>query len=381
VSTDSSPGSDETPAADRGATSPAVGAGAISPAVGAGADSPAVSPGAGLPAANAESPGPAPSVVVLAGGYGGAKLSHGLALASVARAEHGAPALDLSIIVNTGDDLEFHGLAVSPDLDTVMYTLAGLANDETGWGVRDETWSTSAMLRQYGADTWFALGDRDMATHVRRTELLREGRRLTEVTTELATWLGVAARLLPMTDDPVRTEISTADGWLEFQDYFVRRGQRDTVLEIRRRGADVAQPTAEVLAAIAAAHLIVIAPSNPFVSVGTILAVPGMLEALLAAAAPVVAVSPVVGGKALRGPADRMLESLGGRASASGVVEHYRERYPGLVDTWVIDVTDAAEARVLRGAGVSLDLRDTVMVSDAHRQRLAEEILAAHLPS
>ena len=182
-------------------------------------------------------------VVVLAGGYGGAKLSHGLALGlGRPRRAGGEAPLDLSVIVNTGDDLELHGLSVSPDLDTVMYTLAGLANDETGWGVRDETWSTSEMLGRYGAETWFALGDRDMATHVRRTQLLREGHGLTEVTAELAARLGVAARLLPMTDDPVRTELRTPDGWLEFQEYFVRRGQRDTVLEIRRHGHRVGPP-------------------------------------------------------------------------------------------------------------------------------------------
>jgi LPPG:FO 2-phospho-L-lactate transferase len=319
-------------------------------------------------------------VVALAGGYGGAKLSHGLALASAARAVHGQLPLDLSIVVNTGDDLELHGLFVSPDLDTVMYTLAGLANDETGWGVRDETWSTSEMLGRYGAETWFALGDRDMATHVRRTQLLRGGRRLTEVTEELACELGVAPRLLPMTDEPVRTELRTPDGWLDFQDYFVRRGQRDTVLDIRRRGIETARPTAGVLAAIASARLIVVAPSNPFVSVGTILAVPGMLEALLAALAPVLAISPVVGGKALRGPADRMLESLGGEASAQGVAAHYREHYPGLVDAFVLDALDTAEAEMLRAEGIAVTILDTVMRTHDDRQRLAEEILATHLP-
>jgi len=320
-----------------------------------------------------------PAVTVLAGGYGGAKLSHGMALAAVALAQRGEPALDLTVIVNTGDDLELHGLSVSPDLDTVMYTLAGLADDETGWGVRDETWSTSAMLQRYGAETWFQLGDRDMATHLRRTEGLQAGRRLTDVTAELAERLHVPARLLPMTDDRVRTEVRTPDGWLEFQDYFVRRHQQDTVLEIRRRGIEASRPTAEVLDAVEGAGLIVIAPSNPFVSVGTILAVPGMLEALLGASAPIVAVSPVVGGKALRGPADRMLESLGGRASASGVVEHYQEHYPGLVDVFVIDAVDESEAATLREVGVAIDVRDTVMRTHAHRQRLAEEIVGEHL--
>lgn len=325
-------------------------------------------------------PGPAGiPVVVLAGGYGGAKLSHGLALASSARAGRGEPPLDLSVIVNTGDDLELHGLSICPDLDTVMYTLAGLANDDTGWGVRDETWSATAMLATYGSETWFALGDRDLATHIRRSELLARGRRLTEVTEVLAGHLGVAARLLPMTDARVRTELRTPDGWLEFQDYFVRRGQRDSVLEVRRQGIEAARPTGEVLAAVAEASLIVIAPSNPFVSVGTILAVPGMLGALLAAPAPVVAVSPVVGGAALRGPADRMLVSLGGEASATGVARHYRERYPDLVDTFVIDAVDAAEAEALRATGVAVETRDTVMRSHADRRRLGEALLAAHL--
>jgi LPPG:FO 2-phospho-L-lactate transferase len=235
------------------------------------------------------------------------------------------------------------------------------------------------MLQRYGVATWFGLGDRDIATHLLRTQRLRDGRRLTDVTAELAGGLGVAARVLPMADEPVRTEIRTSHGWLAFQDYFVRRGQADEVLEIRRRGIESSTATREVLAAIATARLIVIAPSNPFVSVGTILAVPGALGALRGASAPVVAVSPVVAGKALRGPADRMLESLGGRASAGGFVEHYQGLYPGLVDTFVIDLADGREAQELRAAGVAVDLFDTVMRTHADRRRLAEEILAAHL--
>jgi len=183
-----------------------------------------------------------------------------------------------------------------------------------------------------------------------------------------------------MTDASVRTRIRTPDGWLDFQDYFVRRGQRDDVLEIHRSGIDDARPTPEVLEAIAAARLIVLAPSNPFVSIGTILAVPGMLEALGRAAAPTVAVSPVVGGKALRGPADRMLVSLGGSASASGIVEHYREHYPGLVDVFVVDETDAAEAADIEATDSKVGLLDTVMRTPGDRQRLAEQILARYLP-
>ena len=318
-------------------------------------------------------------MVVLAGGFGGAKLSHGVALASAARTAAGQAPLDLTVVVNTGDDLELHGLSVSPDLDTVMYTLAGLANDETGWGIRDETWSSSAMLERYGAETWFGLGDRDMATHVRRTQLRRSGLSLTEVTAELAGRLDVPARLLPMTDGRVRTEIRTSAGWLEFQEYFVKRGQVDEVLEIRRRGIDDARPTSEVLRAVAAAQLIVIAPSNPFVSVGTILALPGMLDALLEATAPIEAVSPVVGGAALRGPADKMLRSLGGTASAAGVVAHYREHYAGLVDTFVLDEIDAAEVPALEATGAHIRLLPTVMRSHDDRCDLAQAILAAHL--
>lgn len=314
-------------------------------------------------------------MVVLAGGYGGAKLSHGMALASSARA---VPP-ELVVIVNTGDDLELHGLAVSPDLDTVMYTLAGLANDETGWGVRGETWSTGAMLERYGAETWFGLGDRDMATHIRRTQLRRAGATLTEVTAELCRRLDVPAHLLPMTDDEVRTEIRTPDGWLEFQEYFVKRGQADEVLEVRRRGIETARPTVPVLDAVASADLIVLAPSNPFVSVGTILALPGMLAALLDATAPIVAVSPVVGGAALRGPADKMLRSLGGTASAAGVVVHYRETYPGLVDTFVVDEVDAADVSALEASGAAVELLPTVMRTHDDRRALAAAILDAHL--
>ena len=320
-----------------------------------------------------------PRVIVLAGGYGGAKLSHGVALVSAAREAAGVAPLDLRVIVNTGDDLELHGLAVSPDLDTVMYTLGGLANDETGWGVRDETWSTKAMLERYGAETWFGLGDRDLATHLRRTQLRREGLSLTAATAQLCARLEVPAQLLPMTDDEVRTQIRTPDGWLEFQEYFVKRGQADEVLEIRRLGIEKARPTAQVLAAVAEAELIVIAPSNPFVSVGTILALPGMLEALLGASAPIVAVSPVVGGVALRGPADKMLRSLGGTASAAGVVVHYRQTYPGLVNTFVLDEVDASEAPALAASGVGIELQPTIMRTYDDRRALAQVILDGHL--
>lgn len=314
-------------------------------------------------------------VTVLAGGYGGAKLSHGLALASVERMARGLPGLDLSIVVNTGDDLVLHGLHVSPDLDTVMYTLAGLVDPEHGWGVRDETWSAARMLERYGAETWFRLGDQDLATHILRTAALRAGERLSEVTADLCRRLALPARLLPMTDDAVRTQVRGAEGWLEFQDYFVRRGQRDQVLEVRHTGIASARPTPEALDAIAACELIVLAPSNPFVSIGTILALPGMRDAIHASPARVVAISPIVAGRALRGPADRMFESLGGVPSAAGFVAHYEGHHPGLVDDYVVDLQDADTRITPSRQGVGITAFDTLMVDDAARRRLAEAIL------
>jgi LPPG:FO 2-phospho-L-lactate transferase len=315
-------------------------------------------------------------VTVLAGGYGGAKLSHGFALASAAREGSGGAPLDLAVVVNTGDDLEVHGLYVSPDLDTVMYTLAGLANDATGWGVRDETWNGAAMLERLGARTWFGLGDRDLATNLLRTERLRGGQRLTTVTDSLASALGVPARLLPVTDDPVRTQLLTADGWLEFQEYFVHRHHADRVSAIRHTGATEATPTPETLEAIANAELLVLAPSNPFLSIGTILAVPAVLEAITASPAPVVGVSPIVGGAALRGPADELFRSLGGEPSAAGVAEHYQRLHPGLLDALVIDTVDADLAPRVAATGLEAVVADTVMRDHADRERLAELILA-----
>jgi LPPG:FO 2-phospho-L-lactate transferase len=303
-------------------------------------------------------------VVVLAGGYGGARMAHGFALTGC----------ELSVIVNTADDFELHGLYISPDLDTVMYTLAGLANPQTGWGVMEETWSASQMLARYGQPTWFSLGDRDLATHIVRTARLRAGQPLTDVTAELATALGVGARLLPMTDQRVATKVLTPGGWLDFQDYFVRRGHRDDVSEVRFDGIAEAAPTAEALRAIGRAALVVIAPSNPFVSVAPILGLQGMLEALRASRAPIVAVSPIVSGAALRGPADRLLRSLAGEAGAAGVARHYAAAYPGLLDWFVLDTADALLAPEVEAAARPL-VAPTVLRSDADRLALAEAII------
>ncbi len=306
-------------------------------------------------------------VVVLAGGFGGARMAHGFAQL--------APEVELTVIGNTADDLEVHGLHVSPDLDTVMYTLAGLANDATGWGVRDETWSTSEMLARYGRETWFRLGDRDLATHIARTDGLRAGGSLTEVTADLMRALELDTQLLPMTDDRVRTRIRTADGWLDFQDYFVRRGHADEVTEVRFEGVEAAQAGPQVPEAIAAAQLIVVAPSNPFVSVAPILSVGGVLDALLSASAPVIGVSPIVGGNAVRGPAAAMIRALGGEASAAGIARHYARAWPNLLDVMVIDRADSAEADLVATTGARAHVAQTLIGGGEERRRLAQEIL------
>ncbi|MGZ8514143.1 MAG: 2-phospho-L-lactate transferase [Candidatus Limnocylindrales bacterium] len=307
-----------------------------------------------------------PRVVELAGGVGGAKLADGLL------AELGS---DLTVIVNTGDDLVLHGLTIWPDHDTVAYTLAGLDDVERGWGLANESWTVMDRLAALGDETWFRLGDRDLATHLWRTDRLRVGARPTTVALELGRRLGVAATVLPMTDDEVRTEVRTADGWLEFQEYFVHRHQAPDVHEVRFVGADRATATPEVLAALEAAGLIVIAPSNPIVSVGPILAVGGIREALDGArrrGVPVVAVSGIVGGRALKGPADRMLASLGHEPSALGVAR----LYAGLVDAFVLDDVDARLRPAIEALGLATLVTDTIMTDDASRARLAAEVIA-----
>lgn len=306
-------------------------------------------------------------VVVLAGGFGGARMAHGFALLG--------DAVELTVIVNTADDMVLHGLAISPDLDTVMYTLAGLANSDTGWGVRDETWSAAAMIERYGGPTWFRLGDRDLATHILRTAWLAAGNTLTEVTRLLSAALGVHAQLLPMSDSEIHTRIRTADGWLDFQDYFVRRRHADDVLELRFDGAESARPTEHVAAALAAAALVVIAPSNPFVSVGPILAVPGLRQAVLAARARVVAVSPIVGGSAVRGPADALLRSLAAESGADGVARYYARTYPRLVDVFAIDTSDADLAPAVAASGLEPYVGPTLLPTDDDRRRLAAELI------
>ena len=302
-------------------------------------------------------------VCALAGGVGGAKLAAGL--------QDVLPAGDLSVVVNTADDFDLWGLHICPDLDTVMYTLAGIANPETGWGIVDESFETLNMLGRYGEDTWFKLGDRDLATHVLRTDRLRSGETLTEITDRLSGALDLASAVLPMTDDPVSTMLDTPEGRLEFQEYFVRRGQKDEVLGVELRGIDDAGPTEAVLAAISGADAIIFCPSNPVVSIGPILALPGMRKALALSRAPKVAVSPIVGGRALKGPADKMLLSLGHEVSSAGVAAIYA----GLVDGMVVDTVDDDDRAGIEAIGMRVLVTDSVMREAGDRARLASETL------
>ncbi|HEV7125883.1 MAG TPA: 2-phospho-L-lactate transferase [Ktedonobacterales bacterium] len=311
-------------------------------------------------------------IVALAGGVGGAKLAHGLALAATGSGSGAQP----RVIVNTADDFEHHGLRISPDLDTVLYTLAGLANAETGWGLAGDTFTTLDMLARYGVETWFQLGDRDFATHLLRTQRLRAGWTLTQVTAAFTRALGVEADLLPMCDEPIATMVETPDGALDFQDYFVRRRQTDDVRGVQFTGIEQAHIPEGVRAACAAADLIVFCPSNPIVSIGPILAVPGMRALLQQVAAPRIAVSPIVGGRALKGPADRMLAGLGHAVSATGVARLYQ----GLIDGMVIDQVDAELAASIEALGMRVLVTDTMMRNERDRQRLAREVMAFGAP-
>jgi len=303
-------------------------------------------------------------VVALCGGIGGAKLALGLS-----RVVAGA---DLMVVANTGDDFEHFGLAISPDLDTVMYTLAGLDDPQRGWGRRNETWTFMAALEALGGETWFALGDGDLATHVERTRRLRAGEALSTVTADFCRRLGIAARLVPMTDDIVRTRLRTDEGWLDFQDYFVRRRCAPRVLEVICDGAATARAHPDVLAALGDRRLraVVICPSNPFLSIEPILAVPDLREAIARAAAPVVAVSPIIGGRAVKGPTAKMISELGLEVGAAAVARRYRD----LLDAYVLDGADAAEAEKL---GIPVTLAHTLMTTLADRENFAQHVLAS----
>ena len=304
-------------------------------------------------------------IAALTGGTGGAKLLRGLCASMDPRS--------LTVVGNTGDDAEIWGLHVSPDLDSVTYALAGRLDVARGWGRAGESFHVLEAMAALGEDTWFQLGDLDLATHLFRTRALRAGASLTAVTATIAPALGAASTVLPMTDAPVRTRLRTPDGWLDFQEYFVREKARPRVLEVEYAGAAVAAPTPAVLDAISGADAIVVCPSNPVTSVGPILALPGMVEALVAARAKVIAVSPIVGGAAVSGPAGELMRARGLPVSSAGVAAAYIP----WIDAMVVDVRDAAQAGELRDLGVEPVVSETLMRDRGDEIALARAVLGA----
>lgn len=305
-------------------------------------------------------------IVVLAGGVGAARFLQGVVQL--------VPQQHLTAIVNTGDDRDFYGLRVSPDIDIVMYTLAGMVDETHGWGIREDTYHTMQQLTRYGNDDWFMLGDRDLATHIHRTHLLRQGKTPSEITNDLRQRLGLGLRILPMTDQSVATHVQTPVGLLHFQEYMVKRHCSDEVQDVVFVGAKEAKPAPGVLDALRDAEAILIAPSNPIVSIGSILAIPGIHDALHEAQGMVVAVSPIVGGAPIKGPADKLMSGLGMEVSARGVTRCYRD----FLDVMVIDQQDAQFAdSIEEDLGLPIVVTDTIMRDSAAKAALARTVLQA----
>ena len=303
--------------------------------------------------------------LALSGGVGGAKLCFGLA-------ELLGPD-ELRIVVNTGDDEEFHGLRVSPDLDTVMYTLAGLSNPHTGWGIRNETFGALGALDRLGRETWFGLGDQDLATHIVRTQMLREGKTLSEITDYMGGKLGLEHRIIPMSDDWVRTTVITDIGTLPFQTYFVKHRCEPKVSGLRFEGAETAEAAPGFIESLDMCDALIFCPSNPYLSVAPILAIPGVRERIERFEGPRVAVSPIVGGNALKGPAAKILSELGEDVSCVGVAR----QYVGLCDTFVIDELDRELADEVGALGMEAVVMNTIMNNDRDKVELARNLLAA----
>lgn len=304
-----------------------------------------------------------PRITLLAGGVGGAKLAVGLA----AICEPG----QLSIIGNVADDQEFHGLWVSPDIDTLTYTLAGRIDSDKGWGLADESNRVLDGLKRLGCDSWMYLGDQDMATHIMRTDLRKQGIRPSVIAQRIAESFGVQSNIVLPTDDRVQTRIRTPQGWLSFQEYFVREQCQPEILEIQLDGLERATVTPEALAAIREADLLVIAPSNPIVSIGPILAVPGLVQAFALSNAVKIAVSPLIGGATIKGPADRMLSASGYACNNLGIADCYT----GLIDGLIIDRQDQADINALEERGINVMATNTLMLNTADKARLAGELL------
>ena len=303
-------------------------------------------------------------IVVLTGGTGGAKFVDGL--------RHVVPPKDLTFIVNTGDDLEWWGLQVSPDVDSITYVLADLLSKDRGWGVQDDTFQCLQMMARLGQPAWFQIGDRDLATHLRRTELIRLGKTLTEATAEIAASFGIAARILPMSDARVETRVQTPAGELSFEEYFVQRHFKDAVISVRFAGAETASPAPGVVDSILSASVVILAPSNPVTSIGPILAVPGIREALRQTPVPVAAVSPIIGGAAVSGPAGAMLASQGLPVSIAGVAKIYED----FLDILIVDVVDERSAEKLERPGLRVHCANTIMKSADDKANLARTVLA-----
>ncbi len=309
-----------------------------------------------------------PRIVLFCGGVGGARMANGFAAAMAPQ--------DLQIAVNVGDDFVFCGLNVSPDLDTVMYTLAGLNDTQRGWGFRDETWIASRRTAQLGGPAWFQLGDRDLATHLTRTAQLAEGKSLSAVTASLCSAVGIQHSIVPVSDQPIRTRIRTADTLLDFQDYFVRQKAEPVASQILYSGASEANLVNAVRLALDNTHLqaVIIAPSNPWLSIGPMLAIPELKTTLqrLRARTPVIAISPIIAGQAIKGPAAKLLGELGHEVSAFGVAEYYK----GLITHLVIDNGDAHLAERIRGLGMQVHCTDILIPTPAEQTRLAQQLLA-----
>ncbi len=308
-------------------------------------------------------------IVVLSGGTGGAKFVDGLRQIVSAK--------DLTIIVNTGDDLEWWGLYVSPDLDSITYVLAGLLSKERGWGVKGDTFYCLQAMGELGEPIWFHAGDRDLAVHLLRTKMLREGRTLIEVATEIASKMGVQARILPMCNARVETRVDTSIGELSFEEYFVKRWYQDPVNSVRFAGVEKAEPAPGVVDAIMTASLVLLAPSNPVTSIGPILAVPGIIEALKQTPAPVAAISPIVGGKAVSGPAGILMAAQGLPVSIAGVAQAYRE----FLDILVVDTRDAKAAEELQHSGLRVHCAKTVMNTFDEKVDLARQVVSLISPA
>ena len=301
--------------------------------------------------------------LVFSGGVGGAKLADGMA--------RSVGAESLTVVVNTADDHDLYGLHISPDLDTVMYTLGGLANPDTGWGIQDDTWGNFGMLERYGAQPWFRLGDRDLATHIARTEMLKAGATLTDVTRTLANGLGIKARILPMTNARVRTVVDTEEGLLPFQEYFVKRRCEPAVRSLIYEGAEEADATNDVIRSIETADTIIIAPSNPYMSIAPILAMDGVKDALLNATAPIIAISPIVGGMAVKGPLAKVMLELGHSPSAATIAEYYAE----FINGFVLDQQDVDMQVDVITLGIGPHVTNTMMHTVDDRARLACEVV------